>query len=342
MPKQIPISQLLPVLSDRGVVYMTDIKGTYGFDKSGKLAADAAPALFTPSNAGIPAWMANFINPEVIDVIFSPMRAVEVAGGREQKHGDFTTLTEQFRLTEPTGNVSSYDDYSNDGSVGSNTVYEPRQSYTYQTFVRWGEREVEMASKGQINQIADLERASLMTMNKFQNKSYLFGIAGLQNYGTLNDPNLLAAIAPPGGTTWAGAEPEVIANAVTAMFAQLAKQTQGWVDQNTKMRLVMSPELNAAFLRTNQFGLSGKSKVEELYPNMEFISVPEYSAAGVNTVQLIADDVNGQKTMECAFTERMRAHPVIPQASSFAQKRSAGTWGTIIYQPVGIVTMVGA
>ena len=50
--------------------------------------------------------------------------------------------------------------------------------------------------------------ASVLTLNKFQNKSYFFGIEGLANYGLLNDPSLSAPIAPiaADGAGYMGAE----------------------------------------------------------------------------------------------------------------------------------------
>jgi hypothetical protein len=51
--------------------------------------------------------------------------------------------------------------------------------------------------------------------------------------------------------------------------------------------------------------------------------------------------VRGQKTVQCAFTEKMRSHAVVTKSSSWEQKKSGGTWGTIFYRPVFVVQMVG-
>lgn len=72
----------------------------------------------------------------------------------------------------------------------------PRQSYHFQTFTRWGERELDMYGAARIGWAAELNVASALTLNKFQNKSYFYGIAGLANYGLLNDPSLSAPITP--------------------------------------------------------------------------------------------------------------------------------------------------
>ena len=328
-------NQLITELAKKGVIFAQDIKGTYASDS---FAMDAQPALFTTNNAGIPAWMANYINPGVIDVLFAPMKATEIAS--ERKIGDWTTVTSQFPVAESTGNVSSYDDYSNDGSVGANVNWVARQSFHYQTGVRWGEKEVAMAQQGNINQVERIEKAALLTMAKFQNKSYFYGVAGIPNYGILNDPALIAAVSPinvGGVTAWATKTPEGIANDVTKLFAQLVTQTQGLIDADTPMKLCMSPAIQAAFANTNSYGLSARAKVKEMYPRITFVTAPEYT----NNIQLIAEDVGGQQTLEVAFTEKMRVHNTVVETSSYKQKRSAGTWGAIIYQPIGIATMTG-
>ena len=107
------------------------------------------------------------------------------------------------------------------------------------------------------------------------------------------------------------------------------------------MKLCMSPTIQAAFANTNQFGLSARAKVKENYPNMEFVTAPEYATAGGELVQLIADEVQGQQVVETAFTEKMRVHNTVVETSSYKQKRSAGTWGAIIMVPAGIAQMIG-
>jgi len=58
-------------------------------------------------------------------------------------------------------------------------------------------------------------------------------------------------------------------------------------------------------------------------------------------LQLIVDETEGQRTASCAFTEKMRAHPIIVEASSFKQKKSQGSWGCIVFRPVFIAQMLG-
>jgi hypothetical protein len=70
-------------------------------------------------------------------------------------------------------------------------------------------------------------------------------------------------------------------------------------------------------------------------------TAPEYATASGNLVQLIVDEVEGQRTAEAGFTEKLRAHPIVVGSSYFKQKKSQGTWGTIIYRPTFITSMLG-
>lgn len=201
------------------------------------LAMDAQPALTTTGNSGIPAWMLTYVDPKLIEVALQPMKAAEIFG--EVKKGDWTTETAMFMLVEPTGEVSSYGDYNNNGVSGANVNFPQRQSYHYQVFTRWGEREVARAGEAKIDYVNRVNQASVNALNRFQNKSYLFGIKGLQNYGILNDPSLPATTAA--AQTWATATGEQVYESIRKLFQKLLQQTGGLIDMNTPLLLVCSP-----------------------------------------------------------------------------------------------------
>ncbi|MGJ8503420.1 hypothetical protein, partial [Glaesserella parasuis] len=77
------------------------------------------------------------------------------------------------------------------------------------------------------------------------------------------------------------------------------------------------------------------------WPNLELVQVPEYDTASGRLVQLWCREVEGQVTAECAFTEKMRAHAVERYSSYFRQKKSAGTWGAVIYRPFAMSQTLG-
>lgn len=322
-----------------------------GMDSAGQLLAmDAAYPLVTVSNSGIPAMLSTYIDPKLIEVLVAPMKAAEAAGG-ERKLGDWTLRTAMFPMVESTGESTSYGDYNNSGSAGVNVQFPQRQSYHYQTVTQWGERELADLGLAKIDLAAQKNIAAALTLNKYQNKTYLFGVSGLQNYGMLNDPALPADIAPntkaAGGTAWIDgsgvvkATPLEVQQDIMKLFWTVQDRNKGLIDNDTAMTLVMSPQSKTALGINNEFGNSVSFYLKETYPNMKIVSVPEYATASGNKLQLFADSIEGQKTMECSFTEKMRAHPIIVELSSFKQKKSAGTWGTVIYRPGFVQGMIG-
>lgn len=310
------------------------------------MALDAQPALSTSANAGIPAFMSAWVDPALIKVAFAPMRAAELLG--EVSKGDWVTRTAIFPMLETTGEISSYGDWNANGQVSLNPSYPERQSYHYQVFLSWGEMELALAGQARLQWVASLREAAALKLNKFQNQTYFFGVSGLRLYGYLNDPRLPAAITPAikaaGGTTWDTATPEERQDDVIALINQLRKQTAGLVDTETPMVLGLSPTRMGLLTRRNSFGFSAASLLKDTYPNLRFVQAVEYGDATgstVQTMQIMAEHVDAQKTAETAFTEKLRAHAVVTDASAWKQKLSQGTWGAIIYMPAGIATMTG-
>lgn len=328
------LRQIQPDLIKRGIHLSSDAM----------FAQDAQPALVTSPNAGIPWQMTNIIDPETIRVLVAPMKAAIILGG-EQKKGDWTTLSAQFPIIEAAGFTTSYGDYNNNGNASGNINYVPRQSYTFQTVKRWGEREMAMYGAGNIDYAAQLNFSTALICAKFMNKSYFYGISTLQNYGLLNDPSLSATISPStkvaGGTGWQNATPTEINADIQLLYARLVTQLDGLLDMSAKMVLVIPPVSEVYTKNMNSFGLTTKDALTTNFPNMRIETAPEYVTQGGNLVQLILEEIDGVRTAYPAFTEKMRAHSVIPDLSSFKQKNSGGTWGTIIRRPVCIAQMLG-
>lgn len=307
------------------------------FGSIDKAAFDAQPELVTVSNAGIPAYLVNNLDPRLIQVLTSPMKAALIAG--EVKKGDWLTATETFIVVESDGRVSAYGDYSNSGNADVNVNFPQRQSFHYQIFTNWGEKEVARAGLAGIDLASGKNVASALALNKFQNGSYFRGIAGLQCYGLLNDPNLLPSIVP--STAWATATADQGYQNILDLFTQLISQGNGMVDLSTRVTLACSPQREAAFGRTNQYGLNIKALIKENMPGLTIKTAPEYSTSSGELMQLIADEMDGVETCTAAFTEKMRAHAVVVGSSNFSQKKSQGTWGTIIFRPVFIASSLG-
>lgn len=302
-------------------------------------AMDAQPTLVTQGNAGIPQFLTNYLDPRFIRILVSPMNASKIAGG-ETKKGSWTTKTAQFQLVESTGEVSSYGDYSTNGVSKSNYNWPSRQSYLFQTITQWGELELETAGEAKINYAADQNVASALTLMKFSNLTYFRGVAGLENYGLLNDPNLPAPIAPTSGI-WPSESSDVIYSDIQTLFAQLVTQSNGLVNEETPMVLALSPGRASNLAKTNQYNVNVIDQIKKNYPNLRIVTAVEYATTAGQLMQLIAEEIDGVKTVECGFNEKMRAHPVVVDLSSWKQKKTSGTWGAIIYRTFLIAQMLG-
>jgi hypothetical protein len=323
-----------------------------------RMAMDAVPAIVSTPNSAVPAFLTTLIDPKVFKVLFAPNNAAKIFG--EVRKGTWLDETVMFPTVEHTGEVSSYGDYSENGSTGANTMWPQRQAYLFQTIKEYGDRELERAGLAKINWVSEIDTAAATILNKFANFTYFYGVQGLQNYGLLNDPTLTAALTPAakaaGGVKWINSSGQVVAtpnevfNDIQSMFYQLVIQTQGLVQADAKMTLVMSPASEVALTATNSFNVNVRDVLKKSFPNIRFETAVQYDvstsanpqgqSAG-RLVQLFIDEIEGQDTGYCAFNEKMYAQPIVRALSSYKQKVVGGTWGTIIRQPFAIVNMIG-
>jgi hypothetical protein len=349
-----------PLLEERGVYVPSSVEMYLPdeWKRDWRLAMDAQPTLGTDPNAGIPALLTTAIDPKVFRWVFTPLNFAKILS--EQKNGNWLEETRIFPVVEETGEVSSYGDYNANGRAGVNLNFPNFQAYLFQTFIRYGERELERAGLAKINYVSELEVSAADLLNRFQNLSYAFGISGLQNYGFINNPFLSAYLTPAlkaaGGTTWfVSGSPNATANEVyndiLALVEKLISQTNGTVELDSKMTLVMSPSSAVALRFANTFGVYVKDLLKEGFPNMKVMTAPQYgqqnstnpqgySAAG-NAMQLFVEEIAGQQTAYASFNEKLRAHKIVPEASAWHQKMTSGSWGTILRMVLGVVGMLG-
>jgi hypothetical protein len=313
------------------------------------LALDALPSMTTMPNAAIPAMLATIVDPDVLEITFQPNKAAEILG--ERSKGSWIDDAIMFQTVEHVGEVSSYGDFNNNGHTGANTNWPYRQQYVFQTIKIYGDREAERYGLARLDWASELQKAAATVMNKFLNLTYLFGVAGLQNYGLMNDPGLLASISPStkanGGARWmtVGGLPNATANEVyadiTGLFTRLVVQSNSNIDENAKLVLVMDPVSSVALKTTNSFGISVKDLLAKNFPGMRFENVPQFATGAGNVVYLIAENVNGVETGYAAFSEKMRAFPLVRGLSHYEQKLMGGSWGAILRQPWAVASMIG-
>ena len=70
------------------------------------------------------------IDPKVFKALFAPNKATVIMG--EERRGTWLDDTIMLPVTEAVGEVSSYGDYAENGTVSSNTNWPQRQAYLFQ------------------------------------------------------------------------------------------------------------------------------------------------------------------------------------------------------------------
>lgn len=309
--------------------------------KDFQMAVDAQPELVTVANTSIPAYLANFLDPKVILILVSPMVAAQILG--ETQKGDWLTETAMFLTVEQTGKTAAYGDYSNNGMSNVNVNFPQRQNFIFQAFLQYGQRELGIAGLAKIDWASQQQAANALTLMKQLNDVYFFGVANLVNFGLLNDPSLPAPITPQfSWLTSSSATAYTIYQDIVRMFIQLQAQTNGTVKEDAPMVLAMSTQNVVALKQITQFNTNSvRVLLQENFPNLRIETAVQYATPVGQLVQLICEEVEGQRTAECAFSSKLMAHNMVVESSSWKQKRSSGGFGTVWYRPLLCASMLG-
>jgi hypothetical protein len=323
-----------------------------------QMAMDAQPELVTTPSSGIPAFLTAIIDPNILRIRQANNNAAMIFD--EVKKGTWVTESAIFPVVERGGNVTSYGDMENGGQTTANANFETRQPYLFQTVCIWGELQLARAAEAKIAWAAELQGAAADVLGKFENLIYFKGVAGLQNYGIQTDPNLLPAFAPApkanGGFQWLSngitpnATPNEIFVDIQTGVNSLINQSAGNIDTKSEIVIALSPSREGAITATNSFDVNVMNLLNKNYPNLRIVNAIQYGAItaqnpqGVATgemIQFIALRPGAQDTGWLGFNEKLRAHRVVAEMSSFKQKMTSGAYGTILRQPFAIATMVG-
>lgn len=341
---QLGLQEQLDVMKQYGIVFDTGapIRGILANDSIDQLANDAA--MVTAANSGVPVEFTSYIDPMVIPILTATHGAREIFG--EVKKGDWTTSYARFQTSEITGEVEAYTDYGQGGASDVNPTFPVRTQYIYQTNIRYGDREVDVASRARLQLAADKQRAAATVIDIASNKFALYGVAGLEIYGLLNDPNLPADVSSlPNAndkTLWAEKSTKEIYEDVLHLFGKMADRGAGHIDANTELVLATSPATQVQLGKATDFNISARQMLETYFPKIRFVALPELAKeTGGTSILLVAPTIEGLPTAQIGFSEKFRAMRLIPESSSFHQKFVGSSYGTIIYRPFAIGKMTG-
>lgn len=316
-----------------------------------RLAMDADPQPLLPASGGIPAVVSTFIDPTIVETLFTPNRAATILG-REEKKGSWAQDQFMIQRIESTGDTVAYDDFSEQGAVQVTSQWENRQVYRYQTMVEYGELEQARYGLAMLPYAAKKQQAAITILDQDANKFYFYGVSGLLNYGLLNDPALPAPISPipdpnaSNAALWSQKTVLGIYNDILALYEDLVTRTKGIVgngiDMAAPLVLAMSPQASVWFKKANEvFGNTVEKMVRDTFPNIRIEVAPQYSTAAGELVQMFVSSAQGQEVGFMAYSEKLRAHPLITEVSSYKQKYSGTTYGAVITQPYLFAQMLG-
>ena len=310
------------------------------------LAMDAA--LITDPNATVPAYLLQYVSPDVIEILTAKQAARKIFS--EKKVGDWTTTNYQYQTEEYTGSTAPYADYGDGPASNANTSWNVRDQYIFQTTISYGDREVDMSATAKVDLVARKQRGAAAIIDIDANKFYLQGVSGKRIYGMLNDPNLPSAITPntvQSKVTWTdklalGEDgTAAIYNDVLKLFAQMQTNCGGLIDEQSPMKLLISPARSVALNSSTNFNISARQMIKSNLPNLEVETVPQLSGSAGETIMLILPEIMGQTSGELAFGEKIRQGRLIPEMSSFKQKYSASTYGFCMRVPAAFAVMTG-
>ena len=310
-----------------------------------KIAMDAA--LQTVANVSIPTMFATYYSPKVVEILQAPMMSTRIFD--EEKRGDWKDEKTMFPVAEYVGQVTAYSDFSRGLVSDANIENAVRDTHIYQTAIQCGDLEHERVAAQKLNLLSLKQEAAAKTLAIASNNFNFFGVEGKSLYGLLNEPNLPAAINASqvdngGGATaaWADKTAIQIYNDVLELFNQISDASQGLVQNDSKLKLLVPPSIIGHLRKVTDFGVSPLAVIQREFTNLEILSVPQLvDDEGVASVMLIASDVGGEPTGVFGFMEKLRTSRVVQDLSYISQKWSASTTGFLLFRPFGIATMTG-
>lgn len=309
-------------------------------------------AVTTP-NIQLPAGALMYIRPKAVEVLTAPEAADKIAA--PQKNGNWGDEIVNIKVKEYLGHTSPDDVEDDDGLLsGVNYSNVQRGVYYYRSGWRVNDREEATVGALQENARANKVEAAMRALRIDRNLFFLKGVSfkGLSApiYGYLNDPSLSAyitvAAGASGDTEWSEKTPEEISNDITDAWAQLNTQSNGlaaeMLSKGKRLKLFLSPASEALFKRVNGYGLSAYKAVNENYPGIEVVAVPQMAGAnsGANVFYL-SIDTDGNDTVLNSYVEMARAYPIFQKDGVLSQKISAATSGGVVQYPMFVVRYTG-
>lgn len=340
-------------LKAKGIVF-SDAKGVMAYDENGRtdfkktvsnMAMDAA---LNP-NVGAPASFYQWIDPQIVEVLFGVTNAGKLAG--EVKQGDWTQDFYNFPVEEINGGVTAYNDFDETVTTDVNYNYPVRELARFQTNIKYGDLEAEKASVAKIQLASRKQLAAAKVIAQYQNHFYLYGVSGKANYGMLNEPNLNPSVSPitiGGNSTWAtktAADPanaaNIVYNDILKLWSDIESKNGGHADVNGRIVLGISNAMVSYLDMPNTYGKTAREILKGTMPGLEIVTIPELTTSSGEYLYMVIPDILGQESCNCAYADKFRAGRLIPGTTSMKQKVVGTSWGFILKRASAVGRMLG-
>ena len=342
-------------------IYVEGAKGIMAYDTvNGKIKTNFSKtalamdsAMQTTPNVGYPASLFQYIDPQIVEILFGVTNANRLAP--EVKQGTWEQEYYNYAVEERISDVTAYSDRTENVTTEVNYEYNVRELARFQTVIQYGDLEVDKANQAKIALQSRKQLAGADIIARKQNQFYLYGVSNKQNYGILNEPNLNPSINPNsitvGGntyTTWADKVANDTASAgnhvfndVLKLWSELASKNGGNIDQNERIILAVSNAVVSYLSAPNQFGLTAMQMIKDNFPNLEVVQLPELSTQAGEQIKMIVPSLYGVDTMNVAFADKLRVGRVIQTVSGQKLKMVGTSWGCILKRASLVATMMG-
>ena len=342
-------------------IYVEGAKGVMAYDTvNGKIKTNFSKtalamdsALQTTPNVGYPASFFQYIDPQIVEILFGVTNANRIAP--EVKQGTWADEYYSFIEQDTAGDVTAYSDRTEQVTTEVNYNFQTREQARFETIIQYGNLETDKANQAKIALASRKQIAGANIIARKQNQFYLFGVSGLINYGLLNDPNLNASINPNsitiGGntyTTWADKVAHDTASAgnhvfndVLKLWSELSAKNGGNIDQNERIILAVSNAVVSYLSAPNQFGLTAMQMIKDNFPNLEVVQLPELSTNAGEQIKMIVPSLYGVDTVNLVYSDKFRALQVVQTVSGFKQKLVGTSYGAVVKRSSLIATMTG-
>jgi hypothetical protein len=81
--------------------------------------------------------------------------------------------------------------------------------------------------------------------------------------------------------------------------------------------------------------------LNKFFSGLKTVVLPELTSDSGEKIILYTKTLNGSPTGELCFSEKMRAHNLVIDSSSYKQKFSSTTYGGLIKMPLAFACMIG-